>query len=105
MTQLLRLLGLGRRGGHLVIGVDAVRRMLQAEEVRCVVIASDASPRAIEKVVRLAEGKRVPLVGGPDAVTIGVQLGKPPVMAVGVRDRGLADGILQSAPRRQRTED
>ena len=66
---------------------------------------ADASPRAIEKVVRLAEGKRIPLVSGPDAVTIGVQLGKPPVMAVGVRDRGLADGILQSAPWRQRMED
>ncbi|HLS47358.1 MAG TPA: ribosomal L7Ae/L30e/S12e/Gadd45 family protein [Gemmatimonadales bacterium] len=105
MTPLLRLLGLGRRGGGLVIGVDAVRRHLQSEGIRCVVLASDASPRAIEKVVRLASGKQVPLVAGPDAATIGVQLGKPPVMAVGVRDRGLADGILQSAPMRQWTED
>ncbi|HEU5050036.1 MAG TPA: ribosomal L7Ae/L30e/S12e/Gadd45 family protein [Gemmatimonadales bacterium] len=105
MSALLRLLGLGRRGGHLVIGVDAVRRQLQSEGIRCVVLASDASPRAMEKVVRLATGRRIPLVTGPDAATIGVQLGKPPVMAVGVRDRGLADGILQSAPGRQRTED
>ena len=105
MSALLRLLGLGRRGGHLVIGVDAVRRQLQSEGIRCVVLAADASPRAMEKVVRLATGRNVPLVTGPDAATIGVQLGKPPVMAVGVRDRGLADGILQSAPRRQRTED
>jgi ribosomal protein L7Ae-like RNA K-turn-binding protein len=105
MSALLGLLGLGRRAGHLVIGVDAVRRQLQAEEVRCVVVASDASDRALEKVVRLARGKGIPLVAGPDAVTIGVQLGKPPVMAVGIRDRGLADGILQSAPGRQRMED
>ena len=65
------------------------------------VLASDASPRAVDKVVRLAAGRGVPLVAGPEAATIGLQLGKPPVMAVGVRDRALADGILQSAPERQ----
>ena len=101
MTALLRLLGLGYRGRNVVIGVDAVRQELQRDAVRCVVIAADASPRAVDKVVRLAAGKGVPLVEGPDAETIGVHLGKPPVMAVGVRDRALADGILQSAPDRQ----
>ena len=101
MSGLLGLLGLGHRGGNVVVGVDAVRQQLQAGRIRCVVLASDASPRAVEKVVRLAAGKGVPLVAGPEAATIGLQLGKPPVMAVGVRDRALADGILQSAPLRQ----
>ena len=101
MTGLLRLLGLGRRGGNLVIGVDAVRSQLQAGKLGCVVLAEDASPRAVEKVVRLAAGTKVPLVAGPSAAAIGAQLGKPPVMAVGVRDRALADGIRQSAPARQ----
>ena len=101
MSALLGLLGLGQRGRLLVVGVDAVRQQVQAGAVRCVVIASDASPRAMEKVVRLAAAKAVPLVMGPGAAAIGAQLGKPPVMAVGVRDRALADGILRSAPRRQ----
>ena len=101
MSALLGLLGLGQRGRLLVVGVDAVRQQVQAGAVRCVVIASDASPRAMEKVVRLAAAKAVPLVTGPGAAAIGAQLGKPPVMAVGVRDRALADGILQSAPLRQ----
>ena len=101
MSAMLGLLGLGHRGGNVVIGVDAVRQHLQAGRIRCVVLASDASPRAVEKVVRLAAGKGVPLVAGPEAATIGLQLGKPPVMAVGVRDRALADGIVQSAPQRQ----
>lgn len=101
MSALLRLLGLGHRGGNLVIGVDAVRQQLQAGTIYCVVLATDASLRAREKVARLAAGKGVPLVDGPDAAAIGVQLGKPPVMAAGVRDRALADGILRSAPVRQ----
>lgn len=101
MSSLLGLLGLGLRGGNVVIGVDGVRTLVQQEQCWCVVVAEDASPRALEKVVRLAAAKGVPLVAGPSAAAIGAKLGKPPVMAVGVRDRALADGIVQSAPVRQ----
>jgi ribosomal protein L7Ae-like RNA K-turn-binding protein len=84
------------RARQLVVGVDAVRRALQADEVRCVVVAADAGPRAAEKVVRLARGRGVPLVPGPAAEMLGARLGRPAVMAVGVRDRALADGVLRS---------
>ena len=93
----LGLLALGRRAGHLDLGVDAVRAGLQKGKVRCVVLAQDASPRALEKVMRLANGIRVPLVAGPDAETLGARLGRPPLMAVGVKDRALADGIIRHA--------
>jgi ribosomal protein L7Ae-like RNA K-turn-binding protein len=98
MTGLLGLLGLGYRGRRVVVGVDAVRKELQAGKCWCVVLADDASPRAIEKIVRLATAKGVPLLTGPRAAAIGAQLGKPPVMAVGVRDRALAGGMVQLAP-------
>lgn len=93
----LGLLGLGLRAGHLVIGVDGVRRSLQSGQVRCVVVASDASPRALQKVIRLAEALGVPVLPGPDADLIGRQLGRPPVMVAGVRDRALADGMSRLA--------
>lgn len=96
MSGLLPLLGLGARAGALVIGVDAVRAAVQAGKVRCVVLADNASGRAKDKVGRLVTGKGLPLVAGPSADAIGAQLGKPPVMAVGVRDRALADGIVRS---------
>lgn len=105
MSGLLGLLGLGLRGRLVVVGVDPVRAELQSGKIRCVVLASDASPRAVEKVVRLAEGRGVPVVPGPAAAEIGGRLGRPPVMVVGVRDRGLADGILRAAPGRDVTED
>jgi ribosomal protein L7Ae-like RNA K-turn-binding protein len=97
MTGLLGLLGLGYRGRRIVVGVDAVRRELQAGKCWCVVLAEDASARAVEKVVRLARAKGVPLTPGPSAAAMGAQLGKPPVMVVGVRDRALASGIVQLA--------
>ena len=76
MTRLLGLIGLGYRARRVVIGVEAVRRELQAGKCRCVVVADDASPRAVEKVVRLATAKGVPIVPGPGAAAIGAQLGK-----------------------------
>ena len=97
MSGLLGLLGLGYRGRLVVIGVDAVRKELQAGKCWCVVVAEDASPRA-DKVVRLASAKNVPILAGPRAVAMGAQLGKPPVMAVGVRDRALANGMVSLAP-------
>jgi len=100
MSRILGLIGLGYRGRNVVVGVDAVRKELQAGKCWCVVVAEDASPRAVDKVVRLAAAKGVPLVTGPGAAAIGAQLGKPPVMAVGVRDRALADGIVSPAPAR-----
>jgi ribosomal protein L7Ae-like RNA K-turn-binding protein len=100
MSGLLGLVGLGFKGRRVVVGVEAVRRELQAGKCWCVVVADDASPRAVEKVVRLAAAKGVPLLPGPSARAIGAQLGKPPVMAVGVRDRALAGGMVQLATAR-----
>jgi ribosomal protein L7Ae-like RNA K-turn-binding protein len=100
MKRLLGLIGLGYRGGNVSVGVEAVRKELQAGKCRCVVVAEDASPRAMEKVVRLASAKGVPIVPGPCAAAIGAQLGRPPVMAVGVRDRALAGGMVSPAPAR-----
>ena len=102
--RLLRLLGLGFRAGQVVIGVDQIRAGLQADRFACVVVAEDASPRAREKVVRLAAGRGVPLLSGPSAQTIGSRLGRPGVMVVGVLDRALARGLADAAPGAAPTE-
>jgi ribosomal protein L7Ae-like RNA K-turn-binding protein len=99
VSSVLGLLGLGARAGHLVIGVDAVRSAVQANKCVCVVLASDAGPRAEQKVGRLVRGRDVPLVAGPAADVMGQALGRPPVQAVGIRDRALASGVLAAAAR------
>lgn len=105
MTGVIGLLGLGLRAGHVIIGVEAVRRALQADDCRCIVVASDASQRAREKTVRLARAKGVPEVEGPPAQELGAGLGKPPVMVAGVRDGGLAESIRERAAASGTTED
>jgi len=93
MSDVLGLLGLGLRAGNVIVGVDGVRTGLRAGKCVLVVVAADASPRAMEKVVRLAEGRGIPHITGPCAADIGQRLGRPPVMVVGVRDPALARGL------------
>src|SRR4051812_50068747 len=100
MNGLLGLLGLGYRGRRVVVGVDGVRKELQAGKCWCVIVAEDASPRAVEKVVRLATAKGVPILSGPRAAAIGAQLGKPPVMAGGGRGPAVAGGRVGRGPPR-----
>jgi ribosomal protein L7Ae-like RNA K-turn-binding protein len=97
MTDLLGLLGLGLRAGNLIVGVDAVRAGLQRGRLVLVVLAGDASPRAKERIVRLAQGRGVSCLTGPPAAELGDRLGRPPVMVVGVRDEALARGLLRAA--------
>jgi len=106
MNGLLGLLGLGFRAGNVIIGVESVRRSLQGGECRCLVVASDASQRALEKTARLARARGIPQVPGPTAQELGAGLGKPPVMVVGVRDAALAEGVLRlGTPGSGSTED
>lgn len=92
--RLTRLLGLGLRAGHVVIGVAGVRARLQRGAIQCVVLASDASSRTRDKVERLAQARHIPVIEGPVADALGAGLGRPPVQAVGVEDRALARGVV-----------
>ena len=94
MKKVLSLIGLGYRAGNVSIGVARVRDDLRAGRTYCVVVAEDASERAHDKAVRLAVVRGIPVVCGPSAQALGAELGKPPVMVVGLRDRDLTDGIL-----------
>lgn len=88
------LLGLGARAGTLVVGTGGVRGALQRDELALVVVAGDVSERTEQKVVRLARARGVPTVTGPDSLRLGARLGRGAVQAVGVRDAGLAAGIV-----------
>ena len=92
--RVLGLLGLGHRARALAVGVEPVRAGLRADRIHCLVVAGDASPRTHEKVVRLANARRVPSISGPSAEAIGARLGRPSVQVVGVLDRALAEGLL-----------
>jgi len=96
---MLGLIGLGVRGGLALPGVDVACAWIRQGKCRAVVVAADASRRAVQKVVQPARRAGLPVITGPDAETLGARLGRPPVMVVGVRDRSLAEGIIAAAAR------
>lgn len=89
----LSLLGLGARARRLAIGVDATREALRRGIAEAVVLPSDASERARDRLVALAGHRQVAVLVGPDAERLGVALGRPPVHGVAVLDRQLARGL------------
>ncbi len=96
-TRITRLIGLGLRAGSVVVGVAGVRAGLQRGKLACVVLAQDAGPRTIEKVARLADARKIPVLRGPAADELGMALGRPPVQAVGVTDTALARGLIANS--------
>ena len=89
----LGLLGLGAKARRLAIGVDATREALRRGVAEAVVMPSDASERARERLVALAGHRQVAVLMGPDAGRLGAALGRPPVHGVAVLDRQLARGL------------
>jgi ribosomal protein L7Ae-like RNA K-turn-binding protein len=89
----LGLLGLGARARRLAIGVDATREALRRGVAEVVVLPSDASERARERLAPLAGHRAVTVLIGPDADALGKALGHPPVHGVAVLDRQLARGL------------
>ena len=88
------LLGLGARARRLAIGVDAAREALRRGKAEALVLSSDASERARERLTPLAGHRDVAVLIGPDADALGQALGgRPPVHGVAVLDRQLARGL------------
>jgi len=89
----LRLIGLGLRAGSVLVGTSRVREGLKGGKVQLVVLADDFGKRTEEKVVRLAKGKGVRIVEGPESAELGRRLGRSAVQTLGVIDRNLASEI------------
>ena len=89
------LLGLGRRAGGLFVGTGAVRAAIKADKTKVIVVASDLSDRTVDKVLPLAEARGTWVLAGPSALELGRAIGAGAVQVVGVRDAGLASGLLK----------
>jgi ribosomal protein L7Ae-like RNA K-turn-binding protein len=95
--RILRLLGLGVRARGAVVGVDQVRAAALRETLALAVVAPDASPHSLDKVMPLLAAKRVAIVTGPTAEELGRAVGRQTTAAIGVMDRNLARGIQEAA--------
>ncbi len=92
--RLLGLLGLGVRGRGAVVGVERVRDAARRGTLAVAVVAPDASRHSRDKVVPLLTARRIRIIEGPSAESLGRAVGKESTAVVGVTDRALASGVL-----------
>ncbi|HET6231842.1 MAG TPA: ribosomal L7Ae/L30e/S12e/Gadd45 family protein [Longimicrobiaceae bacterium] len=87
---LLDLLGLAARARALASGTDAARQAVRDGEVRCVIVAADASPTQAKKLVPLMEARGVRFFTCLSRESIGAATGRGPVSAVGITNDSFA---------------
>ena len=104
---MLRLLGLGVRSRNVVVGVEQVREGAKRNKIVLAVVASDASPNSLEKVVPLLNARRVRFIEVPSAAELGAAVGREQTTVVGIVDRQLAAGVnaLVASPKMEPGED
>jgi len=113
LERAMRLLGLGVRSRGVIVGVEQVRDAVKRNKVHFAVVASDASPNSLDKVVPLLNARRVRFIEVPSAATLGAAVGREQTTVVGIVDRQLAAGVREvvgvdvrnQARRRVREED
>jgi ribosomal protein L7Ae-like RNA K-turn-binding protein len=91
--KVLGLAGLGVRGRLAVIGVDRVREAAAKGTLKLAIVASDASKNSLDKVVPLLTAKRVRMVEGISAASLGAAVGRDATAVIGIVDVQLAKGI------------
>jgi ribosomal protein L7Ae-like RNA K-turn-binding protein len=104
-TDALELLGLAQRAGAVERGVDAARRAVREGRARLVLIAGDASATQLKKIMGLLEHRPVPRRHVADRATLGAAVGGPPLSAVAITRRELAESMLERLPEREGTGD
>lgn len=95
--KILNLLGLGVRGRLAVVGVRQVRDAAKRGKLAMAVVAPDISKNSLDEILPLLRAKNIAVVEIPSSLELGAAVGRAVTGAVGVIDRDLAKGILETA--------
>lgn len=88
--RVLALLGLAARAGAVVPGTERVRAAASAGQLGYVIVATDASSNAHDKLLPMLERRAVPHAVKYERAVLGLAVGKAGLSAVGVVERGFA---------------
>jgi ribosomal protein L7Ae-like RNA K-turn-binding protein len=93
-AKALRLIGLCRRAGHLVAGMDVTLKALYNGSARLLILAQDISEGSRQKALRAAVAAGVPICSLADRHELGRGIGRRQCVIVAITDAGLAAAIL-----------
>ncbi len=92
-AEALRLLGLARRAGAVVVGTEATRRAVRQGEARLVLMAGDASSVQLDKVRSALRNRPIPRAILGDRATLGGAVGGTEAAAVAVTAESFAEQL------------
>src|SRR5688500_18189653 len=84
--RVLGLVGLGIRARNAVVGVEQVRIAARKKRLSLAIVAPDASPNSLKKLLPLLSAIGVRVVQGPGAETLGAAAGRQTTAAIGITD-------------------
>jgi ribosomal protein L7Ae-like RNA K-turn-binding protein len=97
----LGMLGLARKAGAVIFGVENVRRAILHGDARLVVLASDAADGQLMKVQRLLQHHDVPIRWATDRAALGRAVGSSPLTVVAVSGPSFAESLERGLPDRR----
>ena len=83
------------------MGVSQVREAAKRNKVVYAIVAIDASPNSLEKIVPLLNARRVRFIEVPSATELGAAVGRDQTAVVGIVDRQLAAGVRDAVTREE----
>ncbi len=87
-------LGLAHRAGTVNSGIEAVRQAVRDGEARLVILAGDAAPGQLQKVMGLLEHRDVPLRWVDRREALGSTVGRDALSAVAITSESFAEQLL-----------
>lgn len=95
MDNCLKLLGLTKRAGFLVVGEESVADSVMFVKARCILSASDAAEGSVRKAGYLAEDASIPHIILPyTKADLGEIIGRGSPGMLAITDIGMAHGFV-----------
>ena len=103
MDNVLRLIGLARKGGRVEVGEEPVGAAARARKARLVLLAADAADNTLRRAAHFAQAGAVPVLQSPYTKgELGLSVGRASCAMLAVTDYGLAAALARGLAARDR---
>ena len=93
--KILDLLGFARKSGNLIFGFQLVKKMVERNDVKLVILAKDISPNTEKKILKVINMNNVPIIKYSNNDELSKSIGQTDKAILAVTDKKLANRILE----------
>ena len=91
--KILDLLGFARKSGNLIFGFQLVKKMVERNDVKLVILAKDISPNTEKKILKVINMNNVPIIKYSNNDELSKSIGQTDKAILAVTDKKLANRI------------